>query len=116
MAMQQVIEKLQNIGIKIKSPYIGLVDCKFNSCVIKQLNQVSLTASDYKVGEQIMKAGEAAKVQIKVLESRLKDTQGNGKPHYYICAYKNNLYEIADFYKFCKDYTERITELAQSGE
>lgn len=116
MAMQLLIQKLQTLGIKIKSPYIGLVDNKFNSCVLKQLDQVDLSASDYHVGEQIIKASEEAKVTVKVLESRLKDCTGNSKPHYYICAYKNNLYEIADFYKFCKDYTERITELAQPGE
>jgi hypothetical protein len=109
--LDHFFKKLNKLGIKISNLKIGLMDRKFKTLVLDNLDQIEIpiTISQNKLANEITEFSNNSKVTVTVLESQLHSGTVN-----FVLATKNDCYEIAAIDNFIKDYQDKITDLSQA--
>jgi|GEM_PF-6315165 len=109
--LNYLFDKLNNLGIKINNLKIGLIDRKFKTLILDNLNQfeIPITISQNKLSDEINEFSKQAQVSVTVLESQLRSGVVN-----FVLASKNNCYEITAIDIFIKEYRDKITDLSQA--
>lgn len=109
LKLQQTLEKIRNLGLVINNKAIGLIDKRFNDIVMQNLDNIKLQVIKPNLNQEILEATKKAAVNLIVFEARLNNLVQN-----FVCVYKNNCYELAEYHSFCKNYKERIEDVAES--
>jgi hypothetical protein len=109
--LNHLFEKLNKLGIEINNLKIGLVDRKFKTLILDNLDQIEIpiAISQNKLADEITEFSNKAQVSVTLLEGQLRSGTVN-----FVLATKNNCYEIAAIDNFIKDYRDKITDLSQA--